>query len=61
MFFALIVKGGLVMIPIILGSIVALAIILERGWTLWKIRLDFQRFAQEIFLHLERGQFSKAL
>jgi biopolymer transport protein ExbB len=61
MFFSLIVKGGLVMIPIILGSIVALAIILERGWTLWRIRLDFQRFAQEIFLLLERGQFSKAL
>ena len=61
MFFSLIVKGGLVMIPIILGSIVALAIILERGWTLWRIRLDFQQFSQEIFLHLQRGQFSKAL
>jgi biopolymer transport protein ExbB len=61
MFFSLIVKGGIVMIPIILGSIVALAIILERGWTLWKIRLDFQQFAQEIFLYLERGHFSKAL
>ena len=61
MFFSLIVKGGIVMIPIILGSIVALAIILERGWTLWRIRLDFQQFAQEIFLYLERGHFSKAL
>jgi len=61
MFFSMIVKGGVVMIPIILGSIVAFAIILERGWVLWKIRLDFQQFAQEIFLLLERGQFSKAL
>jgi biopolymer transport protein ExbB len=61
MFFSMIVKGGIVMIPIILGSIVALAIILERGWALWKIRLDFEQFAQETFLHLERGQFSKAL
>jgi biopolymer transport protein ExbB len=61
MFFSLIVKGGIVMVPIILGSIVALAIILERGWTLWKIRLDFEQFAREIFLYLERGHFSKAL
>jgi len=61
MFFSLIVKGGLIMIPIILGSIIALAIVLERLWTLWRIRLNFQHFAQEIFLLLERGQFQKAL
>jgi biopolymer transport protein ExbB len=61
MFFSLIVKGGLIMIPIILGSIIALAIVLERLWTLWRIRLNFQQFAQEIFLFIERGQFQKAL
>jgi biopolymer transport protein ExbB len=61
MFFSLIVKGGVIMIPIILGSIIALAIILERIWTLWRIRLNFQQFSQEIFLLLERGQFQKAL
>jgi biopolymer transport protein ExbB len=61
MFFSLIVKGGVIMIPIILGSIIALAIILERIWTLWRIRLNFQQFSQEIFLFLERGQFQKAL
>ena len=49
------------MIPIILGSIVALAIILERFWMLRRIRINFQQFAQEVFLHLERGQFQKAL
>ncbi len=54
-------KGGPVMIPIILGSIIALAIILERAWTLWRIRLNIPQFAHEIFLHLERGQFQKAL
>lgn len=54
-------KGGPVMIPIILGSIIALAIILERAWTLWKIRLNIPQFAHEIFLYLERGQFQKAL
>jgi len=61
MFISLIMKGGPVMIPIILGSIIALAIILERAWTLWRIRLNIPQFAHEIFLHLERGQFQKAL
>jgi len=49
------------MIPIVLGSIIALAIILERLWTLWRIRLNISQFAQEVFLSLERGQFQKAL
>jgi biopolymer transport protein ExbB len=61
MFIALIIKGGPIMIPIILLSIVGLALILERFWTLWRIRLDIPKFAQEIFLYLERGHFQKAL
>ena len=61
MFITLIMKGGIIMVPIILGSIIALAIILERFWTLWRIRLNFQQFSQEIFLFLERGHFQKAL
>lgn len=61
MFISLIMKGGVVMVPIILGSIVALAIILERFWTLFRIRLNFQQFSQEIFLFLERGHLQKAL
>jgi biopolymer transport protein ExbB len=61
MFFELILKGGPIMIPIILGSIVALAIILERCWTLWRIRLNIPQFAQDIFIYLERGHFQKAL
>jgi len=56
----LILKGGPVMIPIILGSIVALALILEKAWTLWRIRLNYSQFAQEIFLFLERGHYQKA-
>jgi len=54
-------KGGPVMIPIILLSIAALAIILERLWILWNIRLNIPQAAQEIFLDLERGQLQKAL
>jgi biopolymer transport protein ExbB len=61
MFISLILKGGIVMIPIILGSIIALAIILERLWTLWRIRLNMSRFAREIFHQLEKGQVQKAL
>jgi biopolymer transport protein ExbB len=49
------------MIPIILGSIIALAIILERFWTLWKIRLNTSQFAQQIFLLLQKGQPQRAL
>lgn len=61
MFISLIMKGGPIMIPIIALSVIALAIILERFWTLWKIRINFQQFSQEIFLYLERGHFQKAL
>ena len=61
MFISLIVKGGPVMIPIILLSIVGLALIFERLWALWRIRLDLSQFSQEIFLCVERGQFQKAL
>jgi biopolymer transport protein ExbB len=61
MFIDLIIKGGPIMIPIIALSIIGLALILERIWTLWKIRLDIPPFAQEIFLHMERGHFQKAL
>jgi biopolymer transport protein ExbB len=61
MFVSLIIKGGPVMIPIILLSIIGLAIILERVWTLWKIRINIPQFAQEIFLYLERGQLKRAL
>jgi len=61
MFVSLIIKGGPMMIPIILLSIIGLAIILERLWTLWKIRINIPQFAQEIFLYLERGQLKRAL
>lgn len=49
-----IVKGGWVMIPIILGSIIGLAIAIERGTLLWRLRMDVKRFAGEIFT-LARG------
>jgi biopolymer transport protein ExbB len=57
----LIFKGGPVMIPIILLSIVALALILDRFLILWKIRLNISPFARDVFVFLERGDLQKAL
>jgi biopolymer transport protein ExbB len=61
MFVSLIIKGGVIMIPIIFLSIVGFAIILDRLWTLWRVRLNIPPFAQEIFRSSERGQFQRAL
>jgi biopolymer transport protein ExbB len=61
MFIDLLFKGGVVMVPIIVLSVVALALVLERILVLWKIRLNLPQFAQEMFLYLERGQLQKAL
>jgi biopolymer transport protein ExbB/TolQ len=61
MFISLIIKGGPIMVPIIALSIIGLALILERIWTLWKIRLDIPQFAKEIFLYIERGHDAKKL
>jgi biopolymer transport protein ExbB len=61
MFFSLIIKGGVVMIPIIFLSIVGFAIILDRLWALWRVRLNILPFAQEIFRFLEKGHFQRAL
>jgi biopolymer transport protein ExbB len=58
---ALVVKGGPIMVPIIALSVVALAIVLERLWALAKIRLNLPQFAQEILLLAQRGQYQKAL
>jgi len=56
-----IVKGGPVMLPIILGSIYGLAIILEKVWFLKRIKMDSSRFVQDIFKYIKGNNFSKAL
>jgi len=40
----IIVKGGWMMIPIILGSIIAFALAIERGIVLWRSRLNTEQF-----------------
>ncbi len=57
----IIVKGGWVMVPIILGSIVALGLTVERGMLFWRIRLDVKKFTDEIFSLLERGHIDLAI
>jgi biopolymer transport protein ExbB len=57
----IIVKGGWVMIPIILGSIIALGLAVERGMLLWKIRLDVKKFTDTIFSLLEKGHTDRAI
>jgi biopolymer transport protein ExbB/TolQ len=57
----LIFKGGPVMIPIILLSVVALALILDRFLALWKIRLNIPQFARDVFDSLQEGHMEKAV
>jgi biopolymer transport protein ExbB len=56
-----IVKGGAVMIPIILGSIIGLAIILEKFWSLNHLKIDTAAFAEEVFANIKSNKIQKAL
>ncbi len=57
---SLIVKGGWMMVPIILGSVVALAMVLERIYFFWTIRIDAKKFADKIFSLIQIGEIKKA-
>jgi biopolymer transport protein ExbB len=56
-----IVKGGPVMIPIIVLSIVALAIILAKFWELWRFRAQLHKLSQRLFLLAQEGNLAGAL
>jgi len=56
-----IVKGGPVMIPIIIGSIIGLAIILEKLWMLSRLKLNTIRFTDELFQNIRSNKIQKAL
>lgn len=53
--------GGPVMWPILLCSIFALAIILEKFWHLHKIKIDTQRFLSNILDKMKRHEIKGAL
>jgi len=57
----IIVKGGPVMIPIILGSIIGLAIIIEKLWTLFSIRMDGAKFTEDVLAKIRSGRYDEAL
>lgn len=57
-----IVKGGPVMIPIILGSILGLAIILNRFIVIRRVyRLDMEAFSKAVYRHVLEGEEKEAL
>jgi biopolymer transport protein ExbB len=56
----IIVKGGWVMVPIILGSITAFALAIERGMVLWKSRLDTRKFTDFVSSLIKKGAIKEA-
>ena len=58
---SIIVKGGWVMIPILLGSVVALTLVVERLWYFAQIRLDSAAFAAEVFDRVKANRDQEAL
>lgn len=49
-------RGGVVMIPIALCSVIGLALILERSWHFWRIRRDQVLFQEEALEMLKAGK-----
>jgi len=59
--FDIIIKGGPVMFPIILGSVIGLTIVLERFWFFRHMKLNTFEFVQEIFKDLKANRTKNAL
>jgi biopolymer transport protein ExbB len=57
----IIIKGGPVMIPIIIGSIFGFAIVIEKLLVLRKVSMDNYSFVQHIFRELKNRKFQSAL
>ncbi len=56
----IIMQGGWVLIPIILGSVVALGYVLERLWYFSSIRLNVPTFTQEVLASIKQGRLEDA-
>jgi biopolymer transport protein ExbB len=59
--FELIQKGGPVMYPIILCSVLALAIIIERFYHLYKARIDTKDFMNNVEITIKRNRIAEAI
>ena len=57
----IIIKGGTVMIPILLGSLVGWTIVIERLWVFRKMRMNTFAFVHEAFKELKNGNAQEAL
>ncbi|MBI3252838.1 MAG: MotA/TolQ/ExbB proton channel family protein [Candidatus Omnitrophica bacterium] len=58
---SLIIKGGWVMAPILLGSVIALTLVLERIWFFLTTAFDPEKFSAEIFSLVEGKRAEDAL
>ncbi len=58
--FDIIQKGGPVMYPIILCSVLALAIILEKMYHLYRAQIDTKKFMEEITNTIKRNKITEA-
>ncbi len=56
-----ILRGGPVIFPILLGSVVGFAIVIERIILLMRVRTDSSAFVQEVFRLLKTNKAQKAL
>ncbi len=56
-----IVRGGPVMIPLLFCSIVAVAVILERFWFLYRTRVDTEELMDDVKLSLGQGKVLEAM
>jgi len=59
--FNMLIKGGPVMYPILLCSIIALAIIIERVFHLYRAKIDTRKFMDEIANVLKRNKIMEAI
>ncbi|MBU1887583.1 MAG: MotA/TolQ/ExbB proton channel family protein [Candidatus Omnitrophica bacterium] len=59
--FELIQKGGPVMYPIVLCSVLALAIVIERFYHLYKARIDTKDFMNNIEITVKRNRIAEAI
>ena len=58
--YAFLAKGGVLMIPILLCSVVALGIFLERLWALRRVKVIPATFVQKVTKHIHTGQLDRA-
>lgn len=59
--FEMVVKGGPIMYPIILCSVIALAIVIERVYHLHRAKIDTRKFMDEVANVLRRNKIMEAI